>query len=679
MKVIDFHIHTISTMHDPSFEFDMDTLKEYVAELKIDAIAITNHNCFDLKQYERIREELQIDVFPGIEVDLENGHILVIASPDKSTEFSVQCDKMEIEENGQFISFETFKGIFYNYSDYLLVPHIGKKPVLKEETVLKFEGLITCGEVGNAKKFVLSKEIGDSMVPVLFSDFRPQKVKENEVEDQDSDYKTKFPVRITYLDINEISLNSIKLAFADKSKVFITPDKTAREFQILSNGTIASTKLNLIVGSRSSGKTHTLKSIKDTFGDNENVKYIKQFDIVKNCDDKSFNRMIELECENIVEKYQTSLKKLIEEIIIIDKSKIEYDVDMYISTLREFAMHQATSDVYSQTKVFNEEEYSINEPDEIIKVLESLIRIYTNKAYKETMKKYIDFDNLEKLIKEMILIRNKEYRTVCLKKETNLIIEELQKILSSKSSKTSPTQCDFNKLWLDKSKIARFDSLLEQYKTKQVIHRKKLPRFNLTISKHKFENVSSLKKANKLSMSLIEEFKYYDQTYDYLMKLKDAGVPQADLYKCLVGFKHSITNGAGVEISGGERAEYKLEKEIKDAIRYDVLLIDELESSFDNIFIRNYIIKMIKEISKKTTVFLVTHNNTLGPLLYPNWVIYNECKDGEFKIFYGSFEAKKLKTFDGEEIPNIDVLLNTMEAGELAYNERKNIYENIKN
>ena len=44
MKKVDLHIHTISTVKDRSFTFDINALEEYVQSQKIDVIAITNHN-----------------------------------------------------------------------------------------------------------------------------------------------------------------------------------------------------------------------------------------------------------------------------------------------------------------------------------------------------------------------------------------------------------------------------------------------------------------------------------------------------------------------------------------------------------------------------------------------------------------------------------------------------------
>ena len=76
MKKCDLHIHTVPTISDAGFTFSMDVLKRYVERMNLDVIAITNHNVFDLGNYMAIRDELDSTVvLPGIEVDLEGGHL----------------------------------------------------------------------------------------------------------------------------------------------------------------------------------------------------------------------------------------------------------------------------------------------------------------------------------------------------------------------------------------------------------------------------------------------------------------------------------------------------------------------------------------------------------------------------------------------------------------------------
>ena len=61
--------------------------------------------------------------------------------------------------------------------------------------------------------------------------------------------------------------------------------------------------------------------------------------------------------------------------------------------------------------------------------------------------------------------------------------------------------------------------------------------------------------------------------------------------------------------------------EIKKAEGSEYVFLDEPESSFDNEFLIGEIADMVNSLAKRSTVFLVTHNNTLGVSLHPDRVI----------------------------------------------------------
>ncbi|TOA26957.1 hypothetical protein, partial [Vibrio parahaemolyticus] len=64
-----------------------------------------------------------------------------------------------------------------------------------------------------------------------------------------------------------------------------------------------------------------------------------------------------------------------------------------------------------------------------------------------------------------------------------------------------------------------------------------------------------------------------------------AGIEDVELYKLFTKVSYRILNKYGTTVSGGERSEYRLLKSLHDAKDYDILLIDEPESSFDNVFL----------------------------------------------------------------------------------------------
>lgn len=78
MKKIDLHIHTVSTISDADFTFSLETFKRYVEEASLDAVAVTNHDVFDVDQFREIQDALNTVVFPGIEINVAKGHVLII-------------------------------------------------------------------------------------------------------------------------------------------------------------------------------------------------------------------------------------------------------------------------------------------------------------------------------------------------------------------------------------------------------------------------------------------------------------------------------------------------------------------------------------------------------------------------------------------------------------------------
>ena len=121
MKRCDLHIHTVSSVSDRAFVFDKEVLKDYVEKTGLDVIAITNHNLFDFSQFNDIKGELpNIVVLPGIEVDLEKGHILVIANNEDGALFDFNAKCLEVQNRIQtandYLSYDTFIRIFSDLS-----------------------------------------------------------------------------------------------------------------------------------------------------------------------------------------------------------------------------------------------------------------------------------------------------------------------------------------------------------------------------------------------------------------------------------------------------------------------------------------------------------------------------------------------------------------------------------
>jgi len=93
---IDVHVHTKKCKQGDAStrEISPQRFCDIVLATEVKIIAITNHNTFDIEQFNAINKEVgkDVQVWPGIELDIieegRRGHLLVIVSPSKAEAFS---------------------------------------------------------------------------------------------------------------------------------------------------------------------------------------------------------------------------------------------------------------------------------------------------------------------------------------------------------------------------------------------------------------------------------------------------------------------------------------------------------------------------------------------------------------------------------------------------------------
>lgn len=676
MKKCDLHIHTISTASDSNFMFSIEALADYTSQMHIDVIAITNHNIFDPHQFRDIVTRLgnDITVFPGIEINLEGGHILLIASNNSSEldDFTSKCKQVSaliIDPTTQ-LSIEQFEKIFAPFSKYLLIPHYDKEPKLPRRIIDHLADNITVGEVTSVKKFLyMLKNTEEQLSPVLFSDYRP------------TDSGIPYPTRQTYLDIDEVNLRSIKACLMDKKKVKLSSDGNER-FTIFDDGLLLSTGLNIMLGKRSSGKTYTLNRIAEAYSGK--IKYIKQFELLETgAGTEQFNSQIKISQEQKTKAYLKEFEEIVQDILQMPtQEQDDHDLDTFIKTLKECADTSVTNDVYSRTVLYNESLYHIQAEEPIKKLLDSVIELLENETYNDIISKYITKDQLKSLFSDLYA----RYELICIKnaiqKETNTIINNIKEALQIQSAAPMVSRIDFYSIAEHHHKRRLFETISSEIKKPRTISKEKVGNFTIDISTHPYANASDMKYGKQIS--LVDAFNVYktQSACSFLESLKTAGVDSKVMYTLFAKVEYKILNSSGFPVSGGERSEFNFMQKIKDSQLCDILIIDEPESSFDNVFLNKEINTFLKDMSQRMPVIISTHNNTIGASIKPDYILYtekhiNENKEIEFRIYEGSPTSEYLKTIDGNEIQNYLITIDSLEAGDSAYNERKRIYETL--
>ena len=649
-------------------------LSEYVKSAELDAIAITNHDIFDLQQFNEIVEKVECAVFPGIEINLDKGHVLIISENENLADFQLKTQAVsdKIQAIGDSITVEELVNIFGNLNNYLVIPHYEKRPAISGDTLKSLREFISAGEVDSPKKFIRMAKDENEIAPVIFSDVRI------------SEGMRKFPTRQTFIDCGDLSLRSLKFSLRDRNKVALSKSEGNSLFQVFDDGQNLSTGLNIVLGARSSGKTVTLNQINK---DCENVKYIPQFSLVQRDDanyEKEFNADVARKKSTFSDKHLAPFKTVLDDALNVDPAINKRKVEDYLETLLKLSDEAEKLDAFSKVALFNESQFEIGVDIVLNDLIGSVRQLIENIEYREIIDKHVDVKNLKALACELIeLLWSKTYE---IKKKgfVNDIVRNVKSKLQLRTSATQVKDVDLYKVLIEHKKAFKFNEIAKLLQSEKVIFEQNFQGFKVICKQRTFEGAGEIKKVSGQRVAFSDAYREYSNPFNYLTALKgNESLTPSEFYKYFACIEYEILNKDGFKVSGGERSEFRLLQEIKDAQNYDYLLIDEPESSFDNIFLKGEVNQILKEISKTMPVVIVTHNSSVGASINADYIVYTSKESEGENIIYRRYSGhpsdKELRSNDGKMINNFQVTLNSLEAGEDAYIERRGAYESIKN
>jgi hypothetical protein len=673
LKKIDLHIHTVPTISDSQFIFSFNVFKRYVAEANLDAVAVTNHDVFDGTQFREIQEGLDVTVFPGIEINLEKGHLLIISDGSNLEDFEARTHlvSQKITKIGDNILFEDLKTIFGDLRKYLIIPHYDKTPPIAGDTLEKLKPYVSAGEVDSAKKFVRAIKDETKLTPVLFSDSRMK---------ADLD---KLPTRQTFVDCGTLTLGALKACLRDKAKVALSEGDGNKLWQVFEDGQKLSTGLNVLIGARSTGKTYTLNEISTTI---ENAKYIKQFSLVQQNEaayEREFNSNVERRRSIFVDEYLAGLKRVLDEVMNVDSVANDREGERYVETILKSAEEADRRDAFSKATLFDEVDFPVGNTRTLSTLIDSVRQVIENVEFRAVIEKHVELESLKRLARELIELlwaRTLEYDK---KKFVNGLVKEIKQGLKVRTAAVQVEDVDLYEVCMDAKRVQRFTEIVGYLKKEAVIFEETIQGFRIEARREPYAGAGEIKAASGVKTAFSEAFRKYATPYEYLLELlANDSLPRSELYKLFVKISYRILNKDGVEVSGGERSEFRLLQEIADAQNYDILLIDEPESSFDNLFLKSDVNQILKGISETMPVVVVTHSSTVGASVGADYLLYTkkELENGKavYRIYSGYPTDKKLLSVDGKAINSHEIVMDSLEAGIDAYESRRQGYEAIK-
>jgi len=455
-------------------------------------------------------------------------------------------------------------------------------------------------------------------------------------------------------------------------------------FQVFDDGQNLSTGLNIVLGARSSGKTVTLNQINK---DCENVKYIPQFSLVQRDDanyEKEFNADVARKKSAFSDKHLALFKTVLDDVLNVDLEINKRKVEDYLGSLLKLADEAEKLDAFSKVTLFNESQFEIGVDKVLNDLISSVRQLIENIEYREIIDKHVDVKSLKALACELIeLLWSKAYE---IKKQglVNDIVRDVKSKLQLRTSATQVKAVDLYKVLIEHKKASKFNEITKLLQNENVIFEENVQGFKVICKQRAFEGAGEIKNVSGQRVAFSDAYREYSNPFKYLATLKgNESLTPSEFYKYFACIEYEILNKDGFKVSGGERSEFRLLQEIKDAQNYDYLLIDEPESSFDNIFLKGEVNQILKEISKTMPVVIVTHNSSVGASINADYIVYTSKEiEGEnivYRRYSGHPSDSELRSNDGKTINNFQVTLNSLEAGEDAYIERRGAYESIKN
>ena len=382
----------------------------------------------------------------------------------------------------------------------------------------------------SVKKFIYCIKNTNAPTPVYFSDYRPTEGQEN------------FPLRQTFFDINEVTIPSIKKCLIDKAKVTLSEKEGNHIFYVLPDVPI-STRLNVIIGERSSGKTHMLNEISSH---HENVKYIKQFSLIEidpSKEGQNFNNKIAIKQDIIVKDFFYEFSKVVDSIKDIPENYYER-LDKYLDSLIQHAEEIDRADMFSKCLIYNESSYQTDNLQGLKNLINAVELLLDSKQYEDIIDTFIEKDRLKLLFKALIQEYRKKYCEQLKKNWVNGLMKNIQASLQAKTANTKIEDVDFYSLQIHRHCINKFKIIVDSIKKRTVIHTNEIGDFTVQVTKRPYESATEMKNTSKKKISFADIFKnYYNgNAFIFLQKLKELDVNETEYYKYFSLIEYKILN-----------------------------------------------------------------------------------------------------------------------------------------
>ena len=712
---IDIHVHTKKCKEGDSENRNIDAEKfdEIIRQTDVKILAITNHNHFDLFQYQQFKDKTKdvCQIWPGIELDiLEDGrkaHLIVIINPKNVDKFNDTVQKLltgKTPDNFN-ISIEETVNNFDSLDTLYIAHYYGKKPNLINDDV---EKLITL--VSNKKRVL--KEATNSISAGIYISHGHNSIYGSDVQNWNDYIKEsrtlpdlRLPVQsfdqFCFLLEKDIATINTILDKKTKQSIELFPFQSDPFDKVNIN---IYNDINIIFGSKGTGKSDILHALSKYYNDLGIKTKVYQstaqtlevsYDLKGSTFDTNLSEFGIDDCyqelkniRNSSEKNVTSLSSYRRYFSIEQTNKISKKLKIQNFTpLDEPTSARDFKEISQSLKYVKEFIDNVNSDDLILDIigdelfteLKEIIQKILTKLRAESEKRIIDLRSIT-LFNQIINVFVEE-----IAKKTGQPQKPVSTGFSQYASNRIKIEKDLKKILINLShtiepNIEFVGNLGEKGKL--------YCQTNLVIQNGKFINVNykPVKSATKnpqknfaLILENIQKHLYANSLFEKITELNE--VEGSDninnLNDLLLFYRHFTLDGQEYKPSTGESSMVLLHNELLED--KEIYIIDEPEKSLGNDYISNVIVPMLKEKAQTgKRVIIATHDANIAVRTLPYNSIYREHDINGYYTYQGNPFSNNLICNDEskDDLDWKEISMKTLEGGKDAFGERSKIYGN---
>lgn len=710
---IDIHTHTKKCKGGDSENRNISPEKfdEVIRLTDVKILAITNHNHFDLDQYDQITNKVKdtCQIWPGIELDIvENGrraHLIVIANPKNSIAFDAKVKEILSNQTPDnfTISIEDTVSAFDQLDSIYIAHYFGKKPNLLDEDVDKLLGLVQ-------NKTRVLKEASNSISAGIFISHGHNSIYGSDVQNWDDYQETSKTLPDLRLPVESFEQFCLLLEKDNATINTILDKKTPESLQLNVFGIAELIELdifndiNVLFGSKGTGKTEILRSISKYYNDlgfknrvyeSSALKLEEVYDLKgRNYDVESSTFTIDncydelRRIRSATEKNVTSLSSYIRYYSIDETNRISrnlkiknYSQEDSTSPERDFEEIRNLQSRFEQFLVFIESEPKLIEliGQDLLDDLNEILHKIGHKLKSISEQKFVDLKSIS-LFNQII----------------SVFVEEIAR---KTGQPQKPISTGFKEYASNRIKIEKDLSKINECIAREIepeieyvgnlgekghLHCQTNVKIqNGALIDTNYQPVKSVNKTPQKNvaskLNILSNHVYSNSLFEQINELKQ--IDNSDSITCisdlLLFYRHFTIEDAQYTPSTGESSMVLLHNELMED--KEIYLIDEPEKSLGNDYISNVIVPILKQhaLSGKK-IIIATHDANIAVRTLPYNSIYREHDTNGYYTYSGNPFSNNLicKIDTKADLDWKEISMKTLEGGRNAFGERGKIYGN---